>query len=150
MKIKKILGCVLSLGMLLSPLSVYAEDTDIVAHTSDNVNFTSINDAWNAARTGTKIYLDQDWNTTSRLVLEEGESATLDLNGHSIARVLSDYEGDGEVIYMNKKSSLTFNGSTNRTFEVSKLGDNSNKVNVTTGGVITGGKSKMVLVAFIC
>ncbi len=142
MKLKKILGCVFSLGMLLSPLSVYAEDTDIVAHTSDNVNFTSINDAWSAARTGTEIYLDSDWNTTSRLVLEEGESATLDLNGHSISRVLSDYEGNGEVIYMNKKSSLTFNGSTNRTFEVSNLGDNSNKVNVTTGGVITGGKSK--------
>ncbi len=106
MKLKKIFGCVLSLGLLLSPISVHAEeDAGIVAYSmdpNDNRAFTSIIDAWDAACDGTLIYLNKDWELSSRLILYSGNNATLNLNGHSITRMLDDYESDGEVIYMNE------------------------------------------------
>ncbi len=146
MRLKKVLGSILSLGMLLSPLTVYAEESeDVVAYTQDNRTFTSMEDAWNMARGGTLVYLNKDWDMSSRLILQSGENVTLDLNGHSITRQLSKCESDGEVIYMNENSNLTLQGSTDRTFTVKDwkgyYTDKSDTVDVTTGGVITGGMS---------
>ncbi len=146
MRLKKVLGCLLSLGMLLSPMTVCAEEsTDVVAYTQDQQEFTSIEEAWNAARAGTYVYLNKDWNITDRLILNSQETATLDLNGHAIDRQLNDSKNDGEVIYMNKNSSLTLKGSTERTFTVRDLkghyNDGDDTANVTVGGVITGGYS---------
>lgn len=149
MRLKKILGCLLSLGMLLSPITICAEeDAGIVAYSmdpNDNRAFTSIIDAWDAACDGTLIYLNKDWELSSRLILYSGNNATLDLNGHSITRMLDDYESDGEVIYMNENSNLTLKGSTDRTFTVKNCKGLWNKgdktADVSVGGVITGGMS---------
>lgn len=103
--------------MLLCPLSVQAEeDAGIVAYTLDNRIFTSMEEAWNVACGGTEVYLNKDWNVTWLLRVYEGNNATIDLNGHSITRVHSDYEDEGGAIYLYKNASLTLNGSIDRTF----------------------------------
>lgn len=146
MKIKNILGCILSLGLLLSPVVVDAEEqVDSVAYTGDNRQFTSIDEAWNAVCDGYEVYMSQDWNTSSRLVLKEGSQAILHMNGHSINRQLGDYELDGEVIYMEKNSSLTITGKVDRLFTAPNYKEDENgsvMADVTLGGMITGGKSK--------
>ena len=148
MKLKKVLGCVLSLGLLLSPISVHAEveqDAGYVAYAIEgNRVFTSIEEAWNMAKQGRyEVYLNKDWNIDWRLIMYSGDNATLNLNGHSITRQLSDAIDDGEVIYMNENSSLTLNGGENRTFKVSnyEYGSKVGYIGVETGGVITGGMS---------
>ncbi len=149
MRLKKTLGCLLSLGMLLSPINIYAEeDAGVVAYSmdeNDSRTFNTIIDAWDAACDGTLVYLNKDWDLSSRLILYSGNNATLDLNGHSITRMLGDYESDGEVIYMNENSSLTLKGSEDRTFTVKDWkgiwNDEGETADVTVGGVITGGMS---------
>ncbi len=147
MKLKKVLGCLLGLGILLSPMAVCAEEnTDIVAYTQDQQSFASIEEAWNVACQGTLVYLNEDWNLDSRLTVGSGQNVTLDLNGHAIRRQLSATESDGEVIYMNENSNLTLKGSTENTFTIKdwKNGtkEDDKKIDVTTGGIITGGYSK--------
>ena len=145
MKIKKLLGCFLSLGLLVSPLTVCAEEqTDSVAYKKDNTQFATVEEAWNAVCDGYEVYMNQDWNTSSRLILKEGSQAILHMNGHSINRQLSDYESNGEVIYMEKNSSLTVTGNTDRSFTTPNYKDDENgsiMANITLGGIITGGKS---------
>ena len=148
MKLKKLWGCLLSLGMLLSPLTIYAEeDAGIVAYSmdpNDNRAFTSIVDAWDAACDGTLIYLNKDWNLSSRLIVPEGKNVKIDLYGHMISRQLSECESDGEVIYLSKNSSLSISGSQDGTFNVKNYKEDytgEKRVDVTTGGVITGGMS---------
>lgn len=146
MRLKKVLGCLLSLGMLLCPLSVQAEeDAGIVAYTLDNRIFTSMEEAWNVACGGTEVYLNKDWNVTWLLRVYEGNNATIDLNGHSITRVHSDYEDEGGAIYLYKNASLTLNGSIDRTFNFTDYskGKNSSRVaSATLGGIVTGGDNK--------
>ncbi len=149
MKLKKVLGCVLSLGMLISPMNICAEeDAGVVAYSmdeNDHRTFNTIIDAWDAACDGTLVYLNKDWEISSRLILYSGNNATLDLNGHSITRMLDDYESDGEVIYMNENSSLTLKGSTERKFTFVNYRDKTDGSDYTWeyfGGIITGGKSK--------
>ena len=149
MRLKKILGCVLSLGLLLSPISVHAEveqDAGYVAYAIEgNRVFTSIEEAWNMAKQGRyEVYLNKDWNIDWRLIMYSGDNATLNLNGHSITRQLSDAIDDGEVIYMNENSSLTLNGGEDRTFSVKNYHNDysehtTDRADVTTGGIITGG-----------
>ncbi len=147
MKLKKILVSVLSLGLLLSPISVQAEDTDYVAFSRDsnvNQNYTSIDEAWEDACYGKSVYLLKDWNMSSRLIVPEGQEVKLDLNGHMINRQLSECQSDGEVIYLSKNSSLTLSGSKKNTFNVKNYKEDysgNQRVDVTTGGVITGGMS---------
>ena len=147
MRLKKILGCLLSLGLLLSPISVQAEDTNYVAFSRDsNVNhiYTSIDEAWEDACYGKSVSLLKDWNISSRLIVPEGQDVKLDLNGHMINRQLSDHQDDGEVIYLSKNSSLTLSGSEENTFNVKNYKEDysgDQRVDVTTGGVITGGMS---------
>ncbi len=149
MKLKKILGCVLSLGLLFLPLNVQAEeDAGIVAYSIEGKHmFTSIEEAWNMAKQGRyEVYLNKDWNIDWRLIMYSGENATLNLNGHSITRQVSDPIDDGEVIYMNENSSLTLNGGEDRAFTVKNYRDDPSrnteaKAKVTTGGIITGGMS---------
>ena len=146
MRLKKVMGCIFSLSLLFSPLAVCAEEqTDSVAYKKDNTQFATVEEAWNAVCDGYEVYMNQDWNTSSRLVLKEGKQAILHMNGHSITRQLSDNELNGEVIYMEKNSSLVLKGDTDRSFTTPNYKKNENgsvSVNVTLGGIITGGKSK--------
>ena len=150
MNLKKVLASLFSLSLVLSPMSVCAEESigTIYAY-SQNPNETTrlyrtIEDAWDDACAGTKICLSNDWILSSRLVIPEGKTVTIEMNGYKIDRNLSESESDGEVIYMSENSSLTITGSEESTTSVKNLYENKNGVvtsNVTLGGFITGGAS---------
>ena len=145
MNLKKVVASLFSLGLVLSPMSIYAEDYDIVAVSSDyEYAYKDYNSAWTDANNGIEILMLQDWDISGRLVVDEGKSVTIDMNGHKIDRHLSEKQSDGEVIYMNKNSNLTLKGSTDNSFEVKDLWknqDGSRTTYETTGGLVTGGYS---------
>ncbi len=147
MRLKKILTSILSLGLLLSPINIQAEDTDYVAFSRDsNINhiYTSIDEAWEDACYGKFVYLLKDWNISSRLIVPESQEVKLDLNGHMINRQLSECQDDGEVIYLNKNSTLSISGSQDGTFNVKNYKEDYSgdiSVDIKIGGVITGGMS---------
>jgi hypothetical protein len=82
MRLKKILFSILSLGLILSPMSIQADE--IVAVASDNSAYTSYKGAWAAAKTGLKITMMQDWNIEDRLVVDENQNVTIEMNGYKI------------------------------------------------------------------
>ena len=146
MKLKRIFASLLSLGFILSPMSVYAED-DIVAVAEDNTAYTSYQNAWNAAKSGLKIYMMQDWNLEDRLVVEENQNVTIEMNGCKINRNLgTDYEFGGEVIYLDENSTLTLTGNKYKNTEFSYKGYNRtwqpSDETLTSGGLVTGGASE--------
>ena len=150
MKCKRILAGLASFMLVLSPMCVCADDT--VYATDENGNqYNSIDDAWNAAMSGTVIHMTTDWYLSSRLVVSEGASATVMMDGHQIKRT-GFYKGTydenkyskGQVIYMDTSSSLTLDGSqasnTSFTFAVSDKISSENQT-IKSGGLITGGRS---------
>ena len=145
MKLKKIFASLLSLGLILSPIRVFADD-DIVAVASDNSAYTSYKGAWAAATSGLKVSMLQDWNISSRLVVPEGANVTVEMNGCKINRNLgSECEMDGEVIYLSKNSTLTLSGENYKNTQFSFKGydqkSNLSDQNITSGGLVTGGAS---------
>ena len=149
MRMNRVLASVASLMLVLSPISVYAEDTVYASDESGN-NYTSIDSAWNAAMSGTVIHMTSNWDLTSYLEVSEGVTATIMMDGYQIRR--SDLSADmhqdsylkGQVIYMDDSSNLTLDGSgapkTSFTFSVSDKISNENQT-VKSGGLITGGRS---------
>ena len=96
MNLKKVFASLFSLGLVLSPMSIYAEDYDIVAVSSDyEYAYKDYNSAWTDANNGIEILMLQDWDTNGRLVVDEGKSVTIDMNGHKIDRHLSEKQSDG-------------------------------------------------------
>ena len=67
------------------------------------------------------------------------------MNGHKISRNLTDAETNGEVIMMEGKSTLTLNGKkaydTKFTFNGFDASSSRSQLEITTGGLITGGSS---------
>lgn len=144
MKLKKILFSILSLGLILNPMSIQADE--IVAIASDNSAYTSYKGAWAAAKTGLKITMMQDWNIEDRLVVDENQNVTIEMNGYKINRNLdAKSEMDGEVIYLDENSTLTLTGNNYKDTQINFKGfNNSNNlsdVNLTSGGLVTGGAS---------
>ena len=76
MKIKRILGSLLSLGMLLSPMSVRADETTVAQSVDGNQLYTDIDSAWSAAQNGVSIIMTSDWGISNCLTLDEGKEAT--------------------------------------------------------------------------
>ncbi len=142
---KRALSLFLTLVMLASMgLEVFAES--VVYATDDQGNsYTSISNAWNAAKQGRIIKLKRDWRINSRLVLNKGESATIDMNGLRIDRQLTndDYESDGEVIYLDEGASLVLRSTvTTTTHDFTGWENGSRKaLKITNGGLVTGGWS---------
>lgn len=132
---------------MLSPMCVNADEQTAVAKSSDGtVQYNDYDSAWAAANSGTEIVMLQDWDLSSRLVVNENQAVTVDMNGHKMDRNLSDSQMDGEVIYMNKKSNLKLKSSVDTKFTVKDYysdgdGRNYRSKDVTIGGVITGGMS---------
>ncbi len=141
MKLKKVLGCVLSLGMLLSPLVVDAdEQSDSVGYSldqySDATYYSSIADAMNATRCGLTVYLTKDWELSSPIDIVEGTTSSLNLNGYTIKRTdnPSSLGHSGEVLTLHPNSKLYLYGSN----ESSTYTIDAN-TSVSSGGFIAGG-----------
>lgn len=140
---KKLFYIFVALILFIFPLSAKAET--IYATSEDGTKtYTSIDSAWSAAQNGVSIVMQCDWNISSRLVLIEGRSATVEMNGHKISRNLSSAKTNGEVIKVEKRATLNLNGSkaSNTVFNVNGYSqDGTTKVTITSGGLITGGAS---------
>ena len=141
MKLKKVLGCVLSLGLLLSPLVVDAdEQSDSVGYSldqySDATYYSSIADAMNATRCGLTVYLTKDWELSSPIDIVEGTTSSLNLNGYTIKRTdsPSSLGHSGEVLTLHPNSKLYLYGSN----ESSTYTIDAN-TSVSSGGFIAGG-----------
>ena len=143
MKLKKVIARIFSLSLALSPINICADENDLVAVSADNeYAYTDYSSAWSDAKNGVELVMLEDWNLTSRLVVDEGQTVTIDMNGHKIDRQLTSAQSDGQVIYMNKNSSLTLSGNTDSRFILRMLNeklDGSVKTDTTIGGLITGG-----------
>jgi predicted outer membrane repeat protein len=149
MKCKRILAGLASFMLVLSPISVYADEPTVVAQSEDGTQtYSDCASAWSAAKSGTPIVMVQDWITDSRFSLDEGQSATIYMSGHKIDTNLNGGSVyDGEVFYLDKNASLNLIGSTtNTTFKFNGYGYNgssdSTTVSLTSGGLVTGGSSK--------
>ena len=148
MKCRKILASLFSLGLVLSPMCVHADDT-VVAESYSNGSIKTYSDyqsAWIAAQEGTIIFMMADWNLTDRLVVSENTSVDIVMNGHKIDRGLGDSrEYGGEVIYLSKGASLTLDGDpdSNTVFGIHGFykSFNLSYETVTSGGLVTGGAS---------
>jgi hypothetical protein len=146
MKIKRILGSLLSLGMLLSPMSVCADETIVAQSADGNQTYTDIDTAWSAAQNGVSIVMTSDWGVSQCLTLGEGKEATIEMNGHSIYRAdLSDIQANGGVINLEDSSTLTLTGNKNPETTFNYVGHNmdaSQDNTLTSGGLITKGVSE--------
>ncbi len=146
---RKFLSLLLTLMMLLSMATQsFSADTASAVAKDDSGNvYTSVSAAWAAAKKGKVITMQKDWNLSDRLVLGKGESATINMNGLRIDRQLSDYESDGEVIYLDEGATLTLTAPTkkNETDTVHTFtgwyNGNRTTCTVTNGGLVTGGWS---------
>ncbi len=146
---KRILGFLLALIMAVLPvmqaLPVYADNTVMATSEDGSATYYSVGDAWRAAGSGTKIVLQTDW-VCDRLVVDSNKEIYVNMNGHSISRKnLSEGKKDGEVFCLYDGAKLTLTGGdAKRTFEYTgysvKTGG-SEKMTVTSGGLVTGGKS---------
>jgi hypothetical protein len=145
MNFKKIWASLASLALVFSPLSIYADEGGAVAQSVDGTQmYAEYTSAWTAANSGTEIIMLQDWDLSSRLVVNEGQNVTIDMNGHKMDRHLDDAISDGEVIYLSKSSNLTLKGSTDCKYTVQNRWKHKNRrdtAEVTVGGLVTGGAS---------
>jgi predicted outer membrane repeat protein len=147
MKFNKIFAGLFSLGLMLSPICVYADENNIVAQSEDGTQtYTDYSSAWNAAKSGQNIVLMSDWYTSEHLVVGTSETVTIEMNGHMISRNLGEStKKDGEVIYVEENATLNLNGNNASKTLFAYVGyDESNQYasrRLTSGGLITGGAS---------
>ena len=146
MKLRKIIANLLSLGLVLSPMCVYADDS-VVAQSEDGTStYTDYDSAWNAALDGIKIVMTSDWNLNSRLIVSEGKTVTIEMNGHKMDRALGFSDKfNGEVIYLDDHSTLTLTGNnfsdTQFNFQGFNLAYELSDLTIISGGLVTGGCS---------
>ncbi len=138
----------LAMAAVLLPVKASAEG--IYATSLDGKHqYISPENAWKAARSGTTIVLQKDWELSDRLVIEDDEKVTVYMNGYTIDRKLSEGESDGEVIYMDDDTTLLLKGCNSKAERIKKdFSVNGWKafkeretVTLTGGGLITGGYS---------
>ena len=147
MKCKKILAGLFGLGLMLSPICVYADENNFVAQSTDgNDLYADIDSAWQAARNGKSIELMSDWELSNALTVNEGETVTIEMNGHKMTRNLNgDQHPNGEVIYISKNGTLNLNGnnSPNTCFTFAGFNEKNETgtYSLTSGGLVTGGSS---------
>lgn len=136
-----VFSVLVGVSMFINPLSVRAEDVDYAV--GDNgIHYLSIEQAWNAANSGTKITMQRDWDLESHLVVASGKEVTIEMNGYTIRRDLSGSQESGDVIYVNENAKLNLQGnnaSETKLAYINKYGDSQS---TTSGGLITGGYRK--------
>lgn len=147
---RRTLSLLLALVMTFSLAAEALAADDVYATDADGNTYTSISGAWDAAKRGAVITMARDWKLSDRLKLGKKETATLNMNGHRIARELSDYKSDGEVIYLEDSANLTLTGSDsngnaqNARFDFMGWSSTTNRTTCEfnwVGGLVTGGWS---------
>ena len=140
------LACAAALALLaLAPgvgLAAEEEEAGALGHAQDgSATYYGTMEAWSAALTGTTVVMDCDWYLTRPLVVLEGRSVTIMMNGHKIYRggYIAD---DGAVIRMDKNSTLTLDGSGAWTTFTFRKFAASYETTLTSGGLVTGGYSR--------
>ena len=93
----------------------FAEAEPVAEDEAGQTKYYSISDAWSAAKGGKVIKMLKDWSLGDRLVLDDEESATIDMNGMRIDRKLGSYTSNGEVIYLDEKANLTLKSTATAT-----------------------------------
>ncbi len=151
---KKVFSLLLALLTIISigvPSQTIKANENAVAHTGI-LYFYSISDAWYYAQKYPEetIILDTDWKLDSYLEVSEGNSVSLEMNGHKIYRDLSSAVKDGYIFKIEKNATLNLKGTLKSNTEFSYLGYNETgdskstsrtQLSVTTGGLVTGGNS---------
>ena len=141
---KQLLSLLLALMMLFSLCPQAFAEMSYVAEDSEGNQYGTVSEAWDAARSGKLIKMKRDWRISYRLVLNEGESATIDMAGFRIDRQRGSYVSDGEVIYLGKGASLTLKSSVTTTthdFNGWLDGKYNYSLKIKSGGLVTGGWS---------
>ena len=120
-------------------------DSQQVAHAKDgSATYTSVDEAWAAARSGKVIVMDADWYREVALGVPSNETVILEMNGHKVYRN-GGRASDGAVFWLYENSSLTLDG-TGASADIqysAYTGTTSTEIKtVTTGGLVTGGHSK--------
>ncbi len=141
---KNIKGILVAFTLALSLVSTPIKAETIYAKSEDGkTNYTSIDDAWSAAKNGTNIIMQADWDLSSRLVLDSNKSATIEMNGHKISRNLTSSKSNGNVFQLEKGSTLNLNGKqasqTSFSFNTYFKTCNLTTQSITSGGLVTGG-----------
>ena len=140
------LACAVLLALLaLAPgtsLASEEEEAEPLGHALDgSATYYGTMEAWSAALSGTTVVMDYDWYLIRPLVVLEGRSVTIMMNGHKIYRsgAIAD---DGAVIRMNKNSTLTLDGTGAwTTFDFRHFAA-AQVDTITSGGLVTGGHSR--------
>ena len=143
MNVKKLNSILLAGILCLSPFGIQASTTYATSEDGSK-SYTSIDDAWDAAQDGTRIVMQEDWNLSSRLVLDSNKFALIEMNGHKISRNLTSAKTNGEVIKLCSNSTLNLTGENapNTTFHFNGYVDGvSTNCTTRSGGLITGGYS---------
>ena len=122
-----------------------ADDVATVAHSEDGTaTYSSLDDAWNAALSGTVVVMDADWHQERAFGVPSGKSATLKMNGHKVWRGYNESSG-GSVFWLYENSTLNLIGSDKADTEFEVVGltglDSRDTFTVTSGGLVTGGHS---------
>ena len=122
----------------------FAEAEPVAEDEAGQTKYYSISDAWSAAKGGKVIKMLKDWSLGDRLVLDDEESATIDMNGMRINRKIDSYTSNGEVIYLDEKANLTLKSTataTKQKFTGWENGSRNDNLEMTFGGLVTGGWS---------
>ena len=133
------LALIMIASALVDVLPARAAET-IYAVSEDGKEYTSVSDAWNAAKNGTKVILQCDWNVKDTcLDLPSKAVATLEMNGYKI------YATSKHVIIVREGATLNLIGEKRPSTSISYKGweEFSQKDRtITSGGLITGGNSE--------
>ncbi len=120
--------------------TAYADDNVVAYSTSGNKEYTSYDDAWNAAKNDTEITLASDWVSGQEFTLEKGETATIHMNNHVITHA-SNYSGNLFVLKSNSTLTLIGAEKDQRTFTFDAYnGSACEEHTITTGGLLSGAK----------
>ncbi len=140
-KILKILfTLVLSFSLLTNACLTINGDQQVYGEDENGNKYYSRLDAWQAAKNGHSIKMMADWILNGYLVVPEGQTISLDMNGHKI-----DGNGKTGIFFLQKHSKLNLYGSTIREFDFKgwdSNGDRTYNGKVTAGGLLTHGWSK--------
>ena len=145
MKLKKIVLIFFVLGWIMNPICIYADES-VVAQSQDGTKtYTDYESAWIDAQNGTTIVMLNDWNLRNRLIVEEGKTVHIEMNGYKMNRhSLDQIQDDGEVIRLNKNSTLTLSGNMNPEKIISFDGYKASAytdLSIQSGGLVTGGSN---------
>ncbi len=113
---RKIASIVLASATAMSIIPVSSVmAADVNEAKVNGTEYSTIGKAWEKVKDGGTIDILKDCKPSSRLVVNEGKSVTVNMNGHSVNRHLASLDSgeskkNGEVFCVNDEATLTING----------------------------------------